>query len=140
MRPFPGKLLSVEKKIFNYRLCRGRRIIENSFGILVARWRILKQTINLFPDNVEKIVLATIALHNFIMRNDTNAKYCPANYVDTEDKEKNIIRGNWRLETDTLSSARLGSNNGPQVAFNLRDKLMEYFCTDGCVLFQYDRI
>ena len=37
MRPSPGGNVTEEKQIYSYRQSRGRRIIENTFGILVTR-------------------------------------------------------------------------------------------------------
>ena len=48
MRPFSEKtLVNQMRKTLNYRMSRSRRIIENTFGILVARWRISQKPIEL---------------------------------------------------------------------------------------------
>ena len=46
MKPYPRNTLNDAERIFNYRLSRFRRISENAFGILSARFRIINSTIN----------------------------------------------------------------------------------------------
>ena len=80
MGPYPGHLLPEEKENFNQRLSRARRVVENAFGILAARWRILLQTINADTNLVEAITKACVCLHNFLRVN--SPAYCPPGYND----------------------------------------------------------
>ena len=41
LRPYPGKNLTEEQSVYIYRHANARSVIENTFGILTARWRIL---------------------------------------------------------------------------------------------------
>ena len=70
MRPFPrGRnmhRLPRPRQIFNYRLSRARRIVENAFGILGQRFRIYNRRMQYSVNTVVKIVKATCVLHNFL--------------------------------------------------------------------------
>ncbi|XP_018376368.1 PREDICTED: uncharacterized protein LOC108769724 [Trachymyrmex cornetzi] len=71
LRPFFGKdNLSAEQCIYNYRLSRARRVIENCFGILVSQWRIYRKSIISSVETTMKIVQATICLHNWLRKSD----------------------------------------------------------------------
>lgn len=67
MKPYPLKHISKEEKIFNYRLSRGRRMVESSFGILASRFRVFLTAINLAPEKVTCITLAACTLHNLLI-------------------------------------------------------------------------
>lgn len=82
MRPYPGQNLNNDKRIFNYRLSRASRIVENTFGILTQKLRIYNRRIQANPENVDNIVLATCILHNFI-------KYFNPNTTHASDYEGN---------------------------------------------------
>lgn len=95
MKPFPGKGLDEKQAIFNYRLSRCRRTIENAFGILSARWRIFRRPIRAAPETVDGIIKACLCLHNYL-RLTENAQYIPTGFVDSEDGSGNINPGDWR--------------------------------------------
>lgn len=102
MRPYAGQFLGDRKNIFNYRLSRARRTIENTFGILVQRWRILKSPLMTNVEMCDKIVKATVVLHNFLQNNmglpAEQRKYCPTGYTDFIDENGQLDFGSWRSE------------------------------------------
>lgn len=137
MKPYSGKHLSPLQKIFNYRLSRARRTIENVFGILVSRWRILRKPICLYPSSVDDIVKATVCLHNFLMvenekKSPTKRLYCPPSYIDTERDDGTIEAGDWRLDSRNslipIPSAR--AHNASREAYHQRNVLASYFLTE----------
>ena len=92
MRPYPGKNLPQAESVYNYRLSRARRVIENSFGILASRWRIFHHPIIATPEHVVVYTKAAIALHNFL-RTTESSTYCPPGSFDTEDSNGYIVIG-----------------------------------------------
>lgn len=70
MRPYPTKGLTHEKRVYNYRHCRGRRVVECAFGILSNKWRVLHSAMLIHPEFVSIVVQACCILHNFVRRRD----------------------------------------------------------------------
>ena len=54
LKPFSrSDLWNVAKRVFNYRLSRARRTVDNAFGILASRFRIFNKPILLDPSKVD---------------------------------------------------------------------------------------
>jgi hypothetical protein len=68
MRPYPGSQRKGdnEKSIFNYRLSRARRVVENAFGILSQKFQIYQRTLRSLPENAGNIIFASCILHNYL--------------------------------------------------------------------------
>jgi len=101
LKLFSQKNLTHDKHIFNYRLSRTRRVVENAFGILSSRFRLFKKPIMIDVKNIDVIILACCALHNFLSGKSKN--YKTYNCVDREDFESATLRGGvWRQEQTLL--------------------------------------
>ncbi|KAK8770263.1 hypothetical protein V5799_013272, partial [Amblyomma americanum] len=46
------------------------RCVESAFGVMASRFRIFRRVINLKPENVDFVVLASCALHNFLTEDE----------------------------------------------------------------------
>lgn len=148
LKPYPGRDLSMKEDVFNYRLCRVRRIIENTFGILASRWRIFRRVISATPDNVVRVVKAACVLHNFLSKTsaDDNGElqYCPPTLVDSYDSNGLLIPGQWREDGEQSSFAnvrRLSGNRHSRAAAAVRNDFANYFVSHvGEVTWQYRRV
>ena len=93
MKPFSHKDMIHQHRIFNYRLSRARRVVENAFGILSNRFCVFFTKIALEPAKVTEIVLATCALHNMLREEIGTAP----GVADVEDPQTHhVTTGSWR--------------------------------------------
>ncbi|XP_035228655.1 protein ALP1-like [Stegodyphus dumicola] len=138
MKPYPGRHLTKEKRIFNYRLSRARRIVENAFGILAARFRLFGTTILTSPQKAQYFVLAACCLHNLLRsKKETTNLYTPEHSLDAEDFENNCIRkGTWNESTSKFISLQRSARNGSQEAKDVRDRFCNYFNGIGSIPWQ----
>lgn len=90
MKPYSRRNMSYEEKIANYRISRGRRVVENAFGIMALRWQILLTTIQHRVVTAQLIVKTCMVLHNLL-----RIRY-PRHHqalIDQEDVDGNLIPG-----------------------------------------------
>nr|XP_050023403.1 uncharacterized protein LOC126517648 [Dermacentor andersoni] len=131
MRPFPARHLKDNKRIFNYRLSRAGRCVENAFGIIAARWRVLLRTMNLQPENVDFVVKAACVLHNFLTIYNPQAHKFP----HREDSFGNVLAGHWRQSMQSTAGngffpiGATQSKNHHVDAAAARDLFTAYFCS-----------
>lgn len=136
MKPFPFHNITSEQRIFNYRLSRARRVVENAFGILSSRFRVLRRPLNTDLDTTDAIVMACCALHNYLRKQGTN--YISQNNVDRENTATGTFeQGDWRSTSDGFTSLQYRYNNQRNnEATIIRNKFTSYFISEGRVDFQ----
>jgi len=78
LKPYPFYLEQSEvEKNFNYRLSKSRRVVENAFGHLKARFRRLGKGIDNSVKHANLVIKSCCVLHNFLNEtdDDINAKW-----------------------------------------------------------------
>lgn len=129
MRPYPAEEArnNDEIKIYNYRLSRARRIVECAFGILTQRFDIYSRRIRLEPNQLIKVVLATISLHNFLNKRGRQPRtsHNNASTPNVERALQNLIP--------------IVGNDNNMSAIVVRENFKRYFNTDiGSLTWQYE--
>ncbi|XP_018354298.1 PREDICTED: uncharacterized protein LOC108755658 [Trachymyrmex septentrionalis] len=142
LRPYPGREnLTQDRIIFNYRLSRARRTIENTFGILVSRWKILRRPIICNVKQTMKIVQAIICLHNWLRLQDVEEnQYVPPSMIDQDDSN-DLIPGSWRKYTENSALrdiTKCGTNTSSRQAKQIREEFCQYFNNEGAISSQFD--
>lgn len=90
------------ERIYNYRLSRARRLVENSFGINSSIFRVLRKPLLLELQKAQIITRAVVHLHNFLRRNTTSLNiYSPPGSMDSVVNGQ-IINGSWRNDYDNI--------------------------------------
>ena len=114
--------MEVNKVIENYRISSGRRVIENSFGNLAARFLVFRRKINGKMAHVDSFTRASIALHKYLMKgkNFNNSQYWPDCFIDFDSTNRKR-QGDWRKlivesETGIHSVSKIGSDKNSKQA------------------------
>ena len=126
MKPYAHLSQVHHERIFNYRLSRARRVVENAFGVLQMRWRVFGSPIGLNPKTVRTVTLCACVMHNLLLVHHPPRPQ----HLDREDYEGNFIPGEWR-DTENLMERLMAAyaRNPTRRAKAQRDYLALYFCS-----------
>ncbi len=114
LKPHSGRNLSPAKDAFNFCLSSARMFIEQSFGLLVARWSILWRPLRTSLTVSSLVVVVCMNLHNFIVDSCDGravssiyfAENVPGSATvylqDQLDTDVYILGMRWDLETSEL--------------------------------------
>lgn len=142
MKPYPFRNQPGINRIYNYRLSRARRIVENVFGLIATRFRILRKPIPLAPEKVTTVVTTICILHNFLMsRKESVNNYAPTGSFDAENDENAIWRNEGLPRDNMLPLQNENVHNYSVMAKEIREEFRDYFVSaEGEVSWQYKHL
>ncbi|KAL8602548.1 hypothetical protein ACOMHN_062336 [Nucella lapillus] len=127
MRPYPGRGRTTRERQFNYRLSRARRVVENAFGLLAARWGVFHSKIAVQPDFCTRIVKAACCLHSMLQTVSTPAQLTQLNNQVRETRKQRQKSKQPVLPEALHNLPRIGHRPGQDAAL-VREAFTLYFC------------
>jgi len=70
LKPYLSEQLNDALKLYNRVLSSARAVVEQAFGLLKGRWRVLHDVVSAETELVSSIVEACVSLHNFLVERD----------------------------------------------------------------------
>ena len=129
MKPYSLRGLDNEERIFNYRLSRTRRVVENSFSILTNRFQVLLTTMQHHPSTVKVIVKACIVLHNL-----RRLRYpgLPNQHLNrAENMNRDFIPGAWRQDRNLQDTHTVAGRNTSTNKAKKQRNLLKHWANSG---------
>jgi len=123
LKPFSQKQLTNEGRVFNYRLSRARRVIENTFEIMASRLRVFHTEVNLKLERIETVVLSCCVLHNFLRCS------CNSYAADVQDESE-------EEQSDILTPLQRGHNRHAGEEGRAVREFLRYFNEGGIIPWQ----
>lgn len=125
MKPFSRRNMEKDEAVFNYRLSRARRIVENAFGILANRFQCFLGRLQQDPHVAKQMVMAAVTLHNLMRVRYPRMQNA---VLDVEDDQHNVAPGAWRQDRPMLDLHALrGGNYTTREAKRQRLYLKHYY-------------
>lgn len=123
MRPYPRDQLDPQKRIFNYRLSRARRIVEATFGVLARKWYVYRKDFECKVETVDKVVKASCVLHNYLIQTEID-----------------YLSGSTTSDTSIFTNLSYNNDISNFGSYQVRDIYCSYFNNEGRVSWQDTRI
>lgn len=117
------------KTMFNYRLCRARRVTENAFGILTQIFRVFYSPIALNPKTCDKLIMVCCCLHNLLRDAYLEKNSKPYYEYDSKVQMPESV-------TSLTGAGGFGNADGLEI----RELFTDYFNDEGATNWQNDRV
>ncbi|XP_031333878.1 uncharacterized protein LOC116163884 [Photinus pyralis] len=129
LKPYPFKNMTKEQRVFNYRLSRARRVVENAFGILANRFRVLLHINPLGPTKAKVVTQCCCVLHNFLKTE------VPSYYIG--DNTEAELDHTYTLQYGLSAQ---GGNRVKNEILAIREEFKQYVNQEGAVSWQESMI